>query len=299
MPYFPLYRFPVFYALATILTAYLFGPGPATLVFLLSLVTFAYLFIPPGHSLFPFNIGSDEWAGLAAFLVVSLGGSVGALLARRQVRRIRNLVRDLQTSNDALSREIAQHKRAQQALVAAEENKHEFYRRTIRAATGGKLIVTDRQHIQEISWRAEKTWVISSAAQLCEIRHEITELAKAGEMDEARIGRFVMSVGEAATNALKHAGGGRASIHKTQDSLIFVVSDSGPGIAALQLPDVALTEHYSTAGTLGMGYKIMIAFSDKVYLATEPEGTTVAVEMSLHAVEPALAAVDLVGMCDA
>ena len=299
MPYFPLYRFPVFYALATLLTAYLFGPGAATLVFMLSLVTFAYLFIPPHHSLFPLDIGSDEWAGLAAFLVASVGGSAGALLARRQIQRIRNLVHDLQISNDALSREIAEHTRSQQALMAAEENKHEFYRRTIRAATGGKLIVTDRQHILEVSGRAEKTWTISSAAQLCEIRHEVTELAKAGAMDEARIGRFVMSVGEAATNALKHAVEGWASIHRTEDSLIFVVSDNGPGIAALQLPDVALTDNYSTAGTLGMGYKIMIAFSDRVYLATEPEGTTVAVEMSLRALEPALAAIDLLDLCDA
>lgn len=50
-------------------------------------------------------------------------------------------------------------------------------------------------------------------------------------------------------------------------------SVTGAGIVAVALPDVALAKNYSTAGTLGMGYKRMIRFADKVYLATRPEGT--------------------------
>jgi K+-sensing histidine kinase KdpD len=296
--YFPLHRFPVFYALPVIVAAYLFGARPAIPAFVLSLVAFDYLFVRPNHSLLAFDIGTQEWAGLVAFLLLSVGGSAVALLVRRQVGRIRNLVHDLRISNDALSREIAEHKRSQKALMAAEEHKLEFYRQTIRAATGGKLIITDRQHIQEISGQAEKAWSISSAVQLAEIRREVAELARADGMDEARIGRLCMSIGEAATNALKHVGEGRASIHKTQDGLVFVVSDKGPGISALRLPDVALTDHYSTAGTLGMGYKIMIAFSDRVYLASEPGGTTVAVEMNLHQAETAVTATGLLGLCN-
>ena len=54
------------------------------------------------------------------------------------------------------------------------------------------------------------------------------------------------------------------------------------GIQALSIPDVALTRGYSTAGTLGMGYKIMISLADRVYLETGPEGVTVAIEMMLE-----------------
>jgi anti-sigma regulatory factor (Ser/Thr protein kinase) len=72
------------------------------------------------------------------------------------------------------------------------------------------------------------------------------------------------------------------SLHKTADKLICVISDSGPGITALSLPDVALTRGYSTAGTLGMGYKLMIHFADRIYVATGDEGTTVAIEKELH-----------------
>ena len=61
-----------------------------------------------------------------------------------------------------------------------------------------------------------------------------------------------------------------------------MVSDHGRGMEALTLPEVALVRGYSTAGTLGMGYKAVLSVADKVYLATGPDGTTVAVEMDVH-----------------
>jgi anti-sigma regulatory factor (Ser/Thr protein kinase) len=93
-------------------------------------------------------------------------------------------------------------------------------------------------------------------------------------------------VTEAVTNVLKHGKCGSISLHRVEDRLIGVIEDAGPGIEALALPDVALTKNYSTAGTLGMGYKMMIHFADRVYLATGPEGTTVAVEMSIRRSAP-------------
>ncbi|MDI6829031.1 MAG: ATP-binding protein, partial [Armatimonadota bacterium] len=107
------------------------------------------------------------------------------------------------------------------------------------------------------------------------------EIARSAGMDEEKVSRLIVSIGEAATNALKHSGGGTVSIHQTPNSLIAVVSDKGHGIAALSLPDIALTKGYSTAGSLGMGYKVMISFSDRIYLATGPEGTKVGIEMKL------------------
>ncbi|HEY3298803.1 MAG TPA: ATP-binding protein, partial [Armatimonadota bacterium] len=104
-------------------------------------------------------------------------------------------------------------------------------------------------------------------------------------MNESRVYDMVLCVGEAATNALKHAGGGSASIHRRADALLFVVEDHGSGIEALTLPEVALTKSYSTARSLGMGYKAMISIADRVHLATGPNGTTVAIEMILHPVQ--------------
>jgi anti-sigma regulatory factor (Ser/Thr protein kinase) len=61
-----------------------------------------------------------------------------------------------------------------------------------------------------------------------------------------------------------------------------MISDYGPGIREINLPDVALKKGYTTAVSLGMGYKAMISAADQVHLATGPDGTTVIIEMKLH-----------------
>jgi anti-sigma regulatory factor (Ser/Thr protein kinase) len=101
-------------------------------------------------------------------------------------------------------------------------------------------------------------------------------------MEESKLYDLVLCVGEATTNAIKHADMGRVSVHKRDGALLVRVSDSGPGIQEINLPDVALKRGYTTAISLGMGYKAMISIADRVYLATGPTGTTVAIEMSLH-----------------
>ncbi|MHB0911951.1 MAG: ATP-binding protein [Armatimonadota bacterium] len=171
----------------------------------------------------------------------------------------------------------------------------EFYRRTVTAATNGKLIITDRSEIEKLCGTPLAQWEIRLPTDLPEVRSKVLEIAISEGIEEARAWRFVTAVGEAITNAIKHAGGGRASLHRVSEGLLFVVSDQGPGIPALTLPDVALRRGYSTAGTLGMGYKIMISFGDRICLATGPEGTTVAIEMHLKPEEPAVSDTGWVG----
>ena len=105
------------------------------------------------------------------------------------------------------------------------------------------------------------------------------DAARAIGTGDPRLGELIVAVGEAIMNVVRHAKTGTASVHRTDTSLIVVVCDHGPGIPALTLPDIALREGYSTAGTLGMGYKIMIRFADGVCLATDDAGTCVCIEM--------------------
>jgi len=58
----------------------------------------------------------------------------------------------------------------------------------------------------------------------------------------------------------------------------------------MAIPDVALKPGYSTAVSLGMGYKLMISSADRIYLCTGHEGTTVGIEMGFHKTETPLAA---------
>ena len=167
-------------------------------------------------------------------------------------------------------------------LIHAEEDKREFYRKTIEAATEGKLIICDPDEIEQMAVPSIATYEITRGEDLSMVRQVIAEIAKSEGMDDSRVFDLVLSSGEAATNAIKHAHGGKVSIHRHNGTLLIAVTDNGPGMQAINLPDVALKRGYTTAVSLGMGYKAMISIADHVYLATGPNGTTVAIEMELQ-----------------
>lgn len=219
------------------------------------------------------TIKNTEWEDLRK------DGSIVYLLAN--ITPIYNERREI-TMALTMSADITDRKLAEQRRQAMDSHKREFYRRTILAATGGKLVITEPDEIEAIAGPALRTWEIESLADIDKARNDIRALATESGMDESRVPGFVGCAIEAMANVHKHADGGTITLHRVADSLMLVASDKGPGIEALSLPDVALKKGYSTAASLGMGYKVMIEFSDRVYLATSPEGTVVAVEMRLH-----------------
>jgi PAS domain S-box-containing protein len=162
-----------------------------------------------------------------------------------------------------------------------EAQKRDFYKRTILAATEGKLTICERVEIVEAAGPAIRSWPIDGTASMSEAANEAIDIARKAGMNGQRDYEFLACITEAAANVIKHAGTGAISLHQSDAGFTAVISDDGPGIAAMALPDVALTRNYSTAGTLGMGYKLMIHFADKIYLASGPEGTTVAIDMAL------------------
>ncbi|MCL5105264.1 MAG: PAS domain S-box protein, partial [Armatimonadetes bacterium] len=178
--------------------------------------------------------------------------------------------------------DITERKEAEQGLRQSEAHKREFYRRTILAATEGKLVICDQEEIRSIAGPPVATWEITGAQDIGMIRSAVATLAMSAGMDEARSFDLLFCIGEATTNAYKHAGGGTTSLHAVPDGLLLVISDQGPGMEAMILPEVALVKGYSTAGTLGMGYKVMISLADKVYLATGPTGTIAGIQMALE-----------------
>jgi PAS domain S-box-containing protein len=183
--------------------------------------------------------------------------------------------------------DITHRKIQEQREREAEAHRREFYRRTLLAATGGKLLVSEAEEIMDIAGPAVHSWRIDSLESISAARDDIRKLTDEYGMDRDRVYGFASGAVEAMANTYRHARNGKASLHRTDAGLILVVSDDGPGIDALALPDVALTKGYSTAISLGMGYKIMMGFADRVYLCTSHEGTIVAVEMALHA-DPSL-----------
>lgn len=188
---------------------------------------------------------------------------------------------EIAATNDDLHREMEQRTRAEKALRENEAHMLQFYRKTILAATQGKLFVTDPDGMAEVMGQPLAHWTLNTTEDMATIRHLAVELAETEGIHGERLLGFLSCVGEATSNAYNHAGGGEASMYRKDGHLLFAVSDHGPGIQGINLPNVALEEGYTTAGTLGMGYKLMMASCDRVYLATSPEGTTVAVEMGI------------------
>lgn len=190
----------------------------------------------------------------------------------------------------AVVRDITERKMEERRKEEIEEHKRDFYRRTILAATEGKLLISEPDEIDSIAGPSVASWQVTQAQDVGIVRRAIAEHAKSAGMDKDRVEDFVICVGEAATNAWKHAGGGTVSLNALPDALLAKVTDSGPGIEALALPELALTRGYSTARSLGVGYKAIISLADQVYLSTGPSGTIVAIEMKMQPLEEDLGA---------
>ncbi|MCL5105618.1 MAG: response regulator [Armatimonadetes bacterium] len=199
------------------------------------------------------------------------------------------LKHNLSRLGPAVSRELREAESRRQRRLAEERerdleaHKREFYSRTIVAATEGKLVISEPDDIRRMAGPPIRSWAIGSLKDISDARNEIRQLAAEHGMDSQRVTNLLGCAVEAMANVHKHAGDGLVTLHTVRDGLMLVARDDGPGIEALALPDVALTKGYTTAISLGMGYKVMIELADKVYLATSPEGTIVAIEMALRA----------------
>jgi anti-sigma regulatory factor (Ser/Thr protein kinase) len=169
-----------------------------------------------------------------------------------------------------------------------EDRQRDFYRRTILAATEGKLQLTEKEEIVKYAGQPVAVFKLENAEDFQNVRTAVMDIARSLGMDDVRAGDYRAAVGEAVTNATKHANGGTVSIHVLPEAMLTVISDYGPGIEAMSIPEVALKKGYTTAGTLGMGYKVMTSIADKVFLATVPSGTTVGIEMSIKPPETKL-----------
>jgi anti-sigma regulatory factor (Ser/Thr protein kinase)/putative methionine-R-sulfoxide reductase with GAF domain len=202
-----------------------------------------------------------------------------------EVKRLTEMADDLAYGITVL-RIRKQHRQAEKALRASEEQKRAFYRKTIEAATEGKLVISEQDEITRMAGLPIASWTTLMIGNLGKVRQAVAEIVQAAGMDEERIFDFLVCISEAVTNACKHAGGGTLSLYNLEGVFLAVVVDHGAGIPALSLPELALKRGYTTGVSLGMGYKTMTALADKVYLATGPAGTMVAVEMALYAPPP-------------
>lgn len=192
------------------------------------------------------------------------------------VAGIRGVARDVTELKQAEERERA-------LREESEAHKRRFYRDTIYSVTDGKLVISEPEETRTMC--ESPLFPQMQIEEPCDIpmaRDEICHTARKAGMEPSQVDLLALAVGEATTNALKHAGGGSVCVTDTGDALRVGVFDEGPGMDSLALPMLTLKRGFSTQRSLGMGYATILAASDKVYLSTGPRGTVVVAEVSKH-----------------
>ncbi len=131
------------------------------------------------------------------------------------------------------------------------------------------------------------------ARRLSQLRQRLRDLAVEDGYEDSRWEDLVNAAGEAAMNAVVHAGGGEARIYSEPGKTLQVwIEDHGTGIAEERLHRVTLERGFSSAGSWGHGFWMMLKMADRVWLLTGQQGTTVVIEQDREAPEP-----DWFGMC--
>ena len=112
------------------------------------------------------------------------------------------------------------------------------------------------------------------------LRVAVTDAACARDFPDARMQDLISASGEAAMNAVVHGGGGEARVcaSPSGDILQIWITDGGKGIGMDFLHKATLERGFTTTGTLGHGFWLMMKTADRLYLLTGETGTTLLLE---------------------
>lgn len=178
-----------------------------------------------------------------------------------------------------LEEQLQANERLLSALREKDAAIRQAYVNVIDAVTGGKLLLMSSDEIEHVlgepvgGEREVKPGGLGEAI-------DWLQATLPGEFPDLKdITQLVDPAGEALTNAVKHAGGGRYQLHRNDGVAQFRVTDHGPGIDFSHLPKATLQAGYSSAGTLGLGFDLMLRRCERVLLSAEPGHTTVVLEV--------------------
>lgn len=190
-----------------------------------------------------------------------------------------------------LCRDISERRLAEEKRCAyekqSEEQKRRFYRETILSVTDGKLAVCDPPELRPYLATTQLRLNVTEPSEVSSSRRAVKQFCEDHGLTGERLETFMIGVGEAITNAIKHAAKGRVQAGIKDGSVWVGVADKGPGIASLILPRAMLLRGFSTKPSLGLGYSIILEVCDRVLLKTGAQGTTVVLVRGLA--EPELA----------
>jgi PAS domain S-box-containing protein len=200
------------------------------------------------------------------------------------ISQIRQNGRTLYT---AIVRDITERLRAEQAVAHNEARQRAFFRDVLWSVTEGKLRLCDDPSELPAPLPAAGAEIELAPQTLSQLRVRVRQEVAYQSLSVDRGADLLTAAGEVAMNAIVHAGGGRARIHAAGGTIQVWVEDKGRGIDVERLPRAALERGFSTRGTLGHGFFLVLSTVDRAWLLTGPTGTTVVLEQAQQAAEPA------------
>lgn len=191
-----------------------------------------------------------------------------------------------------ITRDITDRKMLEQERDAQQQAQRRFLREMLSSMTEGRLCLCDTTADLPASlpsFPADGTMLPLTAHTMRLLRHRVEDATRAAQIPQERGEDLVTAVGEASLNAVVHGGGGQGSVHADlQRGIVQVwVQDTGAGISQEALHRATLERGYTTAGTLGHGFYMILKTADRVYLLTGAGGTTVVVEQERTPPDPA------------
>jgi len=125
------------------------------------------------------------------------------------------------------------------------------------------------------SWFASMSIAVADDSQIGEARRVAKALAEACAMDESTSGRVALIASEAATNLVRHGGGGHVLLRRLtsgRTGIEMLAVDRGAGIRDL---GIALRDGYSSIGTRGAGLGAMARASSFFDVLSAPAAGTI------------------------
>jgi GAF domain-containing protein len=161
-----------------------------------------------------------------------------------------------------------------------ERSRRVFLRDMLAGVSEGRLLLCDTPADLPAPLAAVRDPLPLRPASLRVLRQQVESAAAEIGLPRERGQDLAIAVGEASLNAVVHGRDGYGQVHADADQgkIQVWIRDHGDGIAEEMLHRATLERGFTTAGTMGHGFWMILRTCDLAYLLTGASGTTLVLE---------------------
>jgi PAS domain S-box-containing protein len=188
-----------------------------------------------------------------------------------------------------VTRDITERRRVEEARLQSmrDQISRAFLKEILFSVTEGRLRYCDSLAELPPKLPNQSAIIDFDRKSLAGVRQAVRQVLEPLEFPSDRGLDLLTAVGEASMNAVVHATSATAQICTNSDATVQVwISDHGKGIELTQLHRATLERGFTTQGTLGHGFWLMLRTCDRIWLFSSSDGTTVVLEQERHEPDP-------------